>query len=352
MLGLDMRVARATWTVLVILCLVAVVYVTRQVILLFTLAIFLAYLLTPLVKVANKLSGYRLPRTWALAIVYLVLVGILAALGSMVGSQIAQEATTLATRAPEVAKDPEWWKSLPLPEWLNPVRDRLIAGVRERLETGLQEALPILQQASKQILAALGSIGFLILVPILSFFMLKDAGAIRDAILTILRQDPEDRAVWEGILDDIHLMLTQYIRALVTLSAASFVAFNIFFQLTGAPYGVLLASIIALLEFIPVVGPLTGAAIATIVGLLSGYSHIGLMLIFYPLYRLFQDYVLQPYLLSSGVALSPLLVLFGALAGERIGGIPGMFVAVPVMGTLRIIYYRLTSQRREQLVTS
>ena len=54
-------------------------------------------------------------------------------------------------------------------------------------------------------------------------------------------------------------------------------------------------------------------------------------------YRLFQDYVLQPYLLGSGVALHPLLILFGALAGEQVGGVFGMFLSVPVLATLRIV---------------
>jgi predicted PurR-regulated permease PerM len=55
---------------------------------------------------------------------------------------------------------------------------------------------------------------------------------------------------------------------------------------------------------------------------------------------LIQDYVLQPYLMSSGVALHPLLVIFGVLAGEQVGGVPGMFLSIPVLATLRVIYVR------------
>jgi len=58
-------------------------------------------------------------------------------------------------------------------------------------------------------------------------------------------------------------------------------------------------------------------------------------------YRLFQDYVLSPFLMSSGVELHPLLVLFGVLAGEQVAGIPGMFFSVPVIAGLRIIVIRM-----------
>ena len=58
-------------------------------------------------------------------------------------------------------------------------------------------------------------------------------------------------------------------------------------------------------------------------------------------YRIFQDYVLQPYLMSSGVALHPLLVIFGVLAGEQVGGVAGMFLSIPALATLRVVYVRL-----------
>jgi predicted PurR-regulated permease PerM len=49
--------------------------------------------------------------------------------------------------------------------------------------------------------------------------------------------------------------------------------------------------------------------------------------------------------MSSGIALHPLLVIFGALAGEELAGIPGMFLSVPVMATLRVLYLRIKKAR-------
>ncbi len=77
---------------------------------------------------------------------------------------------------------------------------------------------------------------------------------------------------------------------------------------------------------------------------MSGYSHIIGLIVFLGLYRLFQDYVLSPYLMSAGVAIPPLLVLFGVLAGEQLAGIPGMFFSVPVIAALRMVLTRLRAR--------
>ncbi|WP_278501429.1 AI-2E family transporter, partial [Paraburkholderia fungorum] len=56
--------------------------------------------------------------------------------------------------------------------------------------------------------------------------------------------------------------------------------------------------------------------------------------------RLFQDYVLNPYLMSEGVEVSPFLVIVGLLAGDQLGGVAGIFLAVPVIAMLKIVIGR------------
>ena len=59
----------------------------------------------------------------------------------------------------------------------------------------------------------------------------------------------------------------------------------------------------------------------------------------------FQDYVLNPYLMSEGVEVSPLLVIVGLLAGEQLGGVTGIFLSVPVLAALKIILIRARAFR-------
>ena len=75
-------------------------------------------------------------------------------------------------------------------------------------------------------------------------------------------------------------------------------------------------------------------------------------LFFWALYRLFQDYVLSPHLMSKGVELHPLLIIFGVFAGGEIGGVAGIFLSVPVLALIRLLYHRLRNFRqRRQLAT-
>lgn len=72
----------------------------------------------------------------------------------------------------------------------------------------------------------------------------------------------------------------------------------------------------------------------------AGFSNLWVIVIFWLVYRFFQDYVLSPHLMHQGVQIHPLVVLFGVLAGEQIGGVPGMFFSVPVIAVLRVILVR------------
>jgi predicted PurR-regulated permease PerM len=80
---------------------------------------------------------------------------------------------------------------------------------------------------------------------------------------------------------------------------------------------------------------------------LSGFHHLLWILVFLTVFRVFQDYVLAPRLLSAGTELHPLVVIFGVLAGGHIAGIPGSFLSVPVLATLRIVYRQLQKKPLE-----
>jgi predicted PurR-regulated permease PerM len=99
-----------------------------------------------------------------------------------------------------------------------------------------------------------------------------------------------------------------------------------------------------------VVGPAAGGLIIVLVTGLSGYSHVLLYLLFWVVWRMVQDYVLSPYLMSKGVQLNPMLVLFGVLAGDQIAGVLGMFLSVPLLAILRVLFVRLRRVRSLDLV--
>ncbi len=341
MLGIEPKAVRVTWSVVATLASIALLYVARRTVLILLAAVFFAYLLSPAVGFVDRVAKGRLSRILTLALVYTLLIGLLASLITAVGMRASREAAALVNSLPDLAKTAGKLSSAPLPPLLEPLRGQIFDLIQGQLEGGVERVLPMLRAGISQLLTAIGNLGFALLVPFLSFFFLKDAEQLRAMLLDVLGRT-KNKAFVDGLLGDLHVMLGRYIRALFFLSMATFTAYGVFFQATGVPYAALLATVAGLLEVIPVIGPLAAAFTALIVALVSGYQHLVWMIVFFIAYRLFQDLVLQPHLLGAGVALHPLLVVFGALAGEQVAGIAGMVLSVPLLAALRLIYVRTT----------
>jgi predicted PurR-regulated permease PerM len=209
--------------------------------------------------------------------------------------------------------------------------------VRQQLTNHSGEILAWLSNAALGVMSRAGSLIFVVLVPIISFFFLKDGREMLSSMLGTLAAGARHDMV-ERIAADLHVLLAQYMRALVLLGVVASLAYGLFFSIMGLPYGILLAAVAFPLEFIPMVGPVAGAVIVLLVAGLSGSHHLLVLFLFLVVFRFFQDYVVSPHLLSTGMKLHPLLVIFGVLAGASIAGVAGSFLSVPVLATLRIVY--------------
>src|SRR5580658_7845302 len=287
MLGIDAKVARAAWTVFLLALLLATAYAIRETLAVFVVALLFAYLLIPLVGFVERITPRQISPRIALAIVYLLLVGAIVTLALTLGSRLANEANSLALQLPALVKNPDWMQRIPLPSWLEPARASVIQKVQEQLSSGGEEILPYIKGLGGQLVSGAKYALYLVLIPILAFFFLKDGPVIRDEFVAAMVEERR-RPVVDNILADINLLLGEYIRALVLLSLASFAAHGIFLASSGAPYAVLLAGVAALGEFVPVVGPAAGGLIIVLVTSLSGYTHVLLYLLFWVLFRLAQ----------------------------------------------------------------
>ncbi len=350
MLGFDVRAARYTWTAVCVVLLVGLVYVIRQTLAIFVIALLFAYLLWPLVKFLDRRLPGR-PRVMALTIVYLSLVGILLVAGITIGSRVVQQADALAARLPQLLTKYQAPAGTADTSAAPFSKAAIVAKVQEQLAHHSKDMLSILPNAALGVIKRAGNLLFVILVPILSFFFLKDGREIRDNVIGFFAKGTRRDTV-ERIAADLHLLLAQYMRALVLLGTITFIAYATFFTVMGIPYGILLAAVDFPLEFIPMVGPFTGAGIILLVAGISGSPHLLAILIFLIAFRLFQDYVVSPHLLSSGMKIHPLVVIFGVLSGGALAGVAGSFLSVPVLATLRVVYRNLLAKSSPEPVAA
>src|SRR4029077_11749405 len=161
---------------------------------------------------------------------------------------------------------------------------------------------------------------WLLLVPILAIFFLKDGHQLGQNLINAV-EDPRNRRMVADTVEEMNSMLGHFIRAQLTLAALAMVVVTFVLWIMRVPYAFALGPAAGVLEFVPVVGPAVGGLIVLAVALLSGYNHMWILLIFLLVWRGIQDYVSSPRIMGSTLELHPLAVLFGVLAGGEVAGV-------------------------------
>jgi predicted PurR-regulated permease PerM len=313
-------------------------------ILLLVLSIFFAYLVSPLVEFLrrSRTVGKRtiaIPKAVAIALAYLIiLAGIVFALFVILPS--------LSNQFPEFATQAKsYWKSL------GDKTQQIIEYSKSRrmpppIVDAANNAVPKVVEAVSATVtdfatAALGYVVYipwLILIPILAFFLLKDAESFRRSALLML---PRGRWRWRGdeFFQDVNSTLAAYIRAQLTACLFIGLVCSLAFTLLGLPGGLVMGVLAGFFEFVPLVGPLAIAFMAGVLAMFhAGPFNAFLVLLFLGVLRIAQDYAIYPRLIGQGIHLHPLAVIFAILAGEKLAGVAGVFLAIPVVAILTVSY--------------
>jgi len=342
----DNRTARVLSTILLFAAVGAFLWGARQTVIAFLFAIFFAFLLDPLVNLLSRTKIARNSRGRAILIVYLVLIAVIGGALALAGPKLVSEGRNLGTQLPslidkvtsgqiahQIGSRRGW-------SWNTQVRaEQFLSSHREAI---LHWARSLEGRAAQ--LAS--NVVWLILIPILAIFFLRDGREFSDSATEALDRRSQKQFL-RGVIDDLHEMLAAYIRAQLILAAISAVVYSIVLTVLRVPYSFVLGALGGVMEFVPVVGPLVAAALILGVSFLSNYSHLLLVVVFLGIWRLIQDYVNAPRIMGSKVELHPLAVLFGVLAGAEIAGVLGVYLSVPIMATLRILWRRW--QRYEEI---
>jgi len=354
-------VARADWSqsrtilrvIIIVLAVAAAIWMLHAVsgvILLVILAIFFAYIVSPLVEFLRrpfKLRGsqYAMSRTAALSLVYLSIFGAIGITVYLVLPRLGEQLTQFAQQAPA---------------YLVSARDRtktlndlyqhyqLPPALRESIDDAVSRAVTAAQQYAVAEMTNVAGwvvyIPWLALIPILAFFFLKEAEVFRREALLIF---PRGRMRWRAdeFFQDVNSALAAYIRA--QLSACLFIGIIciIGFYIIGVPYPLMLGVLAGLLEFIPLIGPVLVGAIAVLVTSFHSLGQSAWVLVFLLVLRMVQDYLVYPRLIGHGIHLHPLAIILAILCGAEVAGIAGIFLAIPAVAIVSIGYRHWAEDR-------
>jgi predicted PurR-regulated permease PerM len=337
----DPKTARILCTVFIFALGLAFLRAARETLILFLFAILFAYFLAPLVSRLEKPLRGRLQ---AIAAVYLILAALLVGLGFLVGPKIASEGNALATSLPSLlgkAGSGELVSQVGQKHGWSEARQ---AQIQNFFISHKDVILGYGRVIGQKLAEPAQHIWWLILIPILSLFFLKDGRSLGENLVAMGRA-PEERKTLRGIVGDVHVMLGSYIRAQLILASLTLVVYTLVLSILHLRYALILGPLAGISEFIPVVGPAIAAIIVFVIAVLTSYPHLIWLVLFLAIWRLVQDYVNAPRIMGKSLEISPLVQILAVLAGGEIAGVVGALVSVPAVATLRILWKRLTSEK-------
>ena len=319
-------------------------YALENVILLIVLSVFFAYLISPLVEFVRRPIYVRgrkrvMPRAVAIGIVYAGLFGSIGLVLYFLIPGLGNQLTQFAAKAPDY-----FTSARARAESMNDFyqRYRIPQAAREAINRNVTHMIETVGAYTTEgignfLLGALEYVPWLILIPILAFFLLKDADSFRRSALQML---PSGRWRWRGdeFFQDINSTLAAYIRAQLTACLLIGVVCTIGFYLIGVPYWLALGVIAGFLEFIPLVGPLVVALAAALIASFYDVRQALVVLLFLGVLRIIHDYVIYPRIIGQGIHLHPVAVILAILAGAEIAGVAGIFLAIPVIAIATVSY--------------
>jgi predicted PurR-regulated permease PerM len=309
-------------------------WVARGVLPPFIIAGILAYILSPLVDRLAIRFGVRRPLVAVL--VFLAVVIVLSGLIWLLGARLTGEIRALSRQGPNIVET---------------VADHLTGGqtidllgqsitsreLGRRVEVAISEELGTPSQAIQAIRVGFELTLGVLLVLLSLVYMLIDGARFWDYLMRFVPL--EHRAHVETVADKIHIVLARYLRGqlflIVLMSAITFVVLEWFFKL---PYALWIGILTGFLEVIPLIGPITAAAVACTIGFeQGGPTEAAALAVTYLILRQAEDQLVMPLIVGRAVHVHPLVTIFAVLTGEKIAGVLGMVLAVPITAALKVV---------------
>ncbi|HSG97049.1 MAG TPA: AI-2E family transporter [Woeseiaceae bacterium] len=320
----------------------------------FVAAALLAYVGDPL---ADRLQKLKMPRTLAVVCVFLLTFVVLALLILLVGPLIGAQVGALFDAIPEIARQVEQVWLPTILGWLN-----IEPGQEVGFGPFLAKYGEMFGSWSGTVLTSVGSTGgalvtaviSLFLVPIITFYMLRDWDSIT-AHLGALVPESQRETVFR-LARESDEMLGAFLRGQVLVMLALAIIYSVGLSITGVQFAIAIGVVSGLVSFVPYLGLVFGIAIAGLTVLLEPaplWPLIGVVATF-TVGQVIEGSVLTPKFVGDRIGLHPVIVIFAVAAGGQLFGFFGILLALPAAAVLSVLvrfaYDRYLKEHREALV--
>ena len=314
---------------------IVVLYLLRDFLGAFVLGAAIAFLIQPGIV---RLVAIGLPRIVAIVVMFIVIILVLAGLALLVVPLGIKEVGQLQTQAPGLAAAAQ--------ERINSLQGSPVVifgfkidlrGTTETISSHLREYL--LGQFGNAVsigLTALTTLLQIVLMFIVAFLLALDAASFKRVLRRFVPNDY--RSDFDQIWRRIRKMLYAYIRGQLIIAGLIGILCGIACWVLGIADPVALGLIAGITALVPYVGTFVGAVPAILVGLAAGPIKALLIAVaYFVISNVILNFV-YPKVMGDAVRLPPILVIVAFIAGFSWAGILGMFVAVPLAATVRILF--------------
>ncbi|RWZ59987.1 AI-2E family transporter [Halobacillus fulvus] len=305
----------------------------------FLLALILSLLLHPLIGLIEEIGA---PRTLAILLVFLAFFS-LAGYGIYRGYPLfLNQLKLMGEQIPHLTQIYQQWTTE-----LYAQTERFPDGIHEKLDHRFSEFEEWLSTRVMGIFASLrGLLNMVVLfavVPVMTFYFLKDYNRIGKWLIQLLPESWHDEAI--RLTKELNHSLGGYIRGQLLISLFVGVLATVGFWLIDLPYPLILGLVAGITNIIPYFGPLLGAIPALIIALtlsLQSFLFTGLVIV---IIQVAEGNLLSPYIMGRSIHIHPLFIILALLAGGELAGIPGLILAVPVLTCLKVIVEEVRAGR-------
>jgi len=302
-------------------------YLIRDVIVIFLFALIIASAIAPVVNLLEKI---KIPRVIGALLVYIIVIGALAFLISLIVPSIARDIKNLSSNLPDYieslsAKFESFQRASSKYQDFIIQSQKFLAGTGDLLRKSASDLL------STAINFFGGIISFLIVL-VISFYLSVQKKGVQRVLTSIIPHEHRNYVL--NLWERSQKKLGRWLQGQLFLGVIIGVSVYIGLSFLNVKFALLLALLAGILEIFPYIGPVMAAIPAIILGFLQT-PILGLwVLILYIVIQQLENYLIVPLVIGKIVKLNPVVVILALLIGGKLGGIPGMILAVPITAVL------------------
>ncbi|HEL6694317.1 TPA: AI-2E family transporter [Listeria monocytogenes] len=295
------------------------------------------YLFNPII---DWLEKHKWKRGWAIALLYLVIIGLLILLFSFVIPAVKNQIVSL------FKSFPGYWDQI-TQKFDEFSRSSLFDQLKDKLNTNMSDIMKTLSTKGTSVInSAISSIGSIVgtvtevvlaivTTPLVLFYLLKDGKKLPDFLLKMLPVN--GRAHTRQVLGEANHQISSYIRGQIIVSLCIGILLFIGYLIIGLPYALTLAIIAACTSIVPYLGPAIAITPAIIIAIVTSPWLLIKLIIVWCVVQLLEGKFISPQVMGKTLKVHPITILFVILVAGNLFGVLGVIFAVPGYAVLKVI---------------